>query len=446
MSSHSAGDEEPETPSFGGDEDVQFIKDVADISLLDGHVVGAADAAIKWGHLARKDQVPPENYFTWLLLGGRGSGKTRAGAENIWPEALLRGQRIAVIGPTSGDVRKTCFEGESGLINVIPPELVVNYNRSSLEMWLKGGAYLVGYSSEEPERLRGPQHHRAWCDELGAWRYPDDTWDMMMFGLRLGDDPNVVVTTTPRPIKLLRELLKSDDTLVSRVSTFANAANLPAKILEKLQKKYEGTRLGRQELYAELIDENPYALWKQLLLDETRVTRDAEYERVVVAVDPPVTSGEDADECGIVAVGKSRDHGYVLKDASCQGLSPEGWAGRAVQAYHDLSADAIVAEVNQGGDMVESVIRQVDANVPVIKVHATRGKVVRAEPIAAMYEQKRWHHVGVYAELEDQMCDFTSDFDKTKKGYSPDRVDALVWAGFELFISSDGSKGVARTF
>lgn len=428
--------------------DVQLVTDTVDFSMADDNVVFAADAALAWAAKARPDQLPPSAYFTWLLLGGRGSGKTRAGAENIWPEAAIFGQRIAVIGPTSGDVRKTCFEGDSGLVSVIPQELIKNYNRSSLEMWLKPGingksAYFVGYSSEEPERLRGPQHHRAWCDELGAWRYPDDTWDMMMFGLRLGKDPSVVVTTTPRPIKLLRDLLAADDTMVSRVSTFANSANLPKKILDKLRKKYEGTRLGRQELFAELIDENPYALWKLDCIEETRIRRDVEYERVVVAVDPPVSSTEESDECGIVCCGKARDQGYVLADASCQGLSPEGWAGRAVQLYRDRSADAIVAEVNQGGDMVESVIHQVDPNVPVIKVHATRGKVVRAEPISAMYEQKRWHHVGTFAELEDQMCDFTSDFDKKIKGYSPDRVDALVWAGFDLFIAPDGKKGRA---
>lgn len=429
--------------------DVQYVQDVVDISLLPDEMVYAVDAAVRWTVNARRDQLPPGvGWFTWLLLGGRGSGKTRAGAENIWPVAMLMGERVAVIGPTSGDVRKTCFEGESGLLSVIPSDLIDTYNRSSLEMWLKPGAtghraYFVGYSSEEPERLRGPQHHRAWCDELGAWRYPDDTWDMMMFGLRLGLNPSVLVTTTPRPIKLLRDLLAADDTVVSRVSTFANSANLPEKILAKLRKKYEGTRLGRQELFAELIDDNPYALWKLDNIEATRVRRDVEYERVVIAVDPPVTSTEESDECGIVCCGKAGDHGYVLADASCQGLSPDGWAARAVQLYRDRGADAIVAEVNQGGDMVESVIRQVDRNVPVIKVHATRGKVVRAEPISAMYEQKRWHHVGIFAELEDQMCDFTSDFDKKTKGYSPDRVDALVWAGFDLFIAPDGKKGRA---
>lgn len=390
-----------------------------------------------WVNTARGDQLPPkEAYGTWMLLGGRGSGKTRAGAEETWWPAANEPQRIAVIGPTNNDVRKTCFEGESGLLAVIPKELIKNYNRTSLELWLHNDTYMVGYSSEEPERLRGPQHHRAWCDELAAWRYPDDTWDMMQFGLRLGSDPTVIVTTTPKPIKLVKDLLAEPDTKVMRVSTFANAANLPKKYLDKLKRKYEGTRLGRQELYAELLDDNPWALFKREMIERTRVKKvPVEIVRTVVAIDPPVSTGGDADECGtIVACRGSDGHCYILHDGSTQGLSPDGWGAEAARLYRAYEADRVIGEVNNGGDLIESVIRMVDPDLSYKAVRATRGKVRRAEPVAALYEQGRVHHVGQFGSLEDQMFEFTSDFDTDKMGYSPDRVDALVWAVTELML------------
>lgn len=395
----------------------------------------------EWLLTARPDQLPPPgDWFAWVLLAGRGSGKTRAGAEEMWwPASGSEPERIAVVGPTSNDVRKTCFEGESGLLSVIPRGMVESYNRTSLELWLRNGTYFVGYSSEEPERLRGPQHHRAWCDEFAAWKYLEETWDMLLFGLRLGDDPRVVVTTTPKPSKVLRELLTEEDTRLSRASTFDNAPNLPRKFLEKLRKKYEGTRLGRQELHAEVLDDNPWALWSQQLIDQHRVRQAPTMRRIVVAIDPPVTTGDDADECGIVAAGvdaQSRDtaHCYVLQDLSVQGYSPNEWARRAVDLYHQLEANAIVAEVNNGGELIAEVIRHVDPGVPVVQVRASRGKVIRAEPVAALYEQGRVHHVARFGQLEDQMCDFTTDFDKKVMGYSPDRVDALVWAITNLVV------------
>lgn len=418
---------------------VERLKLTAELSLLPLPELERMVHRQDWLLTARPDQLPPAEYFVWLLMAGRGSGKTRAGAEEMWWPAAQEPQRIAVVGPTFPDVRKTCFEGESGLLSVIPKSIIDTYNRTSLELWLTNGTYFIGYSSEEPERLRGPQHHRAWCDELAAWKYLEATWDMLLFGLRLGDDPNIVVTTTPKPNKVLRDIIAEPDTIVSRASTFDNASHLPAKILEKLRRKYEGTRLGRQELEAEILDDNPYALWNRDVIDASRSTRAPDLRRVVVAVDPPVTSGESSDECGIVTAGVgSDDHGYILDDGSVQGLSPEGWAGEAVRRYYAFQADAIVAEVNQGGDMVESVIRQVDPTIPVIQVRATRGKVVRAEPISALYEQRRVHHVGHLGTLEDQMCDFTSDFDKKRMGYSPDRVDALVWALTELLLEGEG--------
>ena len=409
---------------------------------------------LEWLQQARPKQLPPtEEWLTWLLMAGRGAGKTRSGAEEMWWGAVWEPQRIAVVGPTLADVRKTCFEGESGLLNVIPKSLIKGFNRTSCEMWVHnvdgiGESYFVGYSSEEPERLRGPQHHRAWCDEMAAWRYIEETWDMLQFGLRLGDFPDVVVTTTPRPVGLVRKLLADPSTRISRESTFANEGNLPASFIKTVKEKYEGTRLGEQELHAKLLDDNPYALWNSVLLDATRrKKKQTDYQRIVVAVDPPITSGEDADECGIICAGKYKgpndmDHADVLEDWSLKGQTPQGWATRAVSMYHFFKADCIVAETNQGGDMVESVIHNVDPNVPVKQVKATRGKVVRAEPVSMLYEQKRAHHIGRFAKLEDQMCDFTSDFDKDVFGYSPDRVDALVWAMTELMIEGGDEYGM----
>lgn len=428
---------------------VERMQAQIELTELPLDVLLSLEARQRWFSLARPDQLAPADYFVWLLLAGRGSGKTRSGAEEIWFEASMVPQRIAVIGPTSGDVRKTCFEGESGLLNVIPKELIKQYNRSGAgELWLTSGSYFVGYSAEEPERLRGPQHHRAWCDELAAWRYLEETWDQLLFGLRLGDNPNIIVTTTPKPVGLVRELIKAPDTMISRASTFDNAANLPKKILDKLLAKFEGTRLGRQELNAEILDDNPNALWSIGSIDDNRLGAHPALKRIVVAVDPPASSGPDADECGIVvaAVGmgeRGHERGYVLADFSCQGLSPEGWSSEVRKAYHMFRADCIVAEVNNGGDMVESVIRASDPNIPVRKVHATRGKVRRAEPVAMLYEQARVHHVGRLGQLEDQMCDFTVDFDTKIMGYSPDRVDALVWALTELMVEKETKKKVA---
>lgn len=409
----------------------------------------AADVSRKrWIETARHDQLPPrEPYGTWMLLGGRGSGKTRSGAEETWWPATLAPERIAIVGPTNNDVRKTCFEGESGLLSVIPKHLIHNYNRTSLELWLTNGTYMVGYSSEEPERLRGPQHHRAWCDELAAWRYPDDTWDMLQFGLRLGEDPRVIVTTTPKPIKLVKDLLAEKDTVTYRVSTFANAANLPAKYLTKLKAKYEGTRLGRQELYAELLDDNPWSLFKREMVERNRVKKiPVPLIRTVVAVDPPVSTGDEADECGTIVAARGEDgHCYVICDGSTQGLSPDGWGAEVVKLYHAHMADRVIGEVNNGGDLIESVMRMVDPALSYKAVRATKGKVRRAEPVAALYEQGRVHHVGQFGALEDQMFEFTSDFDTDKMGYSPDRVDALVWAITELMLEETMDMPRVRT-
>jgi predicted phage terminase large subunit-like protein len=299
------------------------------------------------------------------------------------------------------------------------------------------------FSAEEPERLRGPQHDAAVCDELGSWGRPD-TWDMLQFGLRLGRNPRCLVATTPRPTKLIRELLAREgrDVVVTRGSTYENRANLAPGFFDQVIRKYEGTRLGRQELLAEVLEDTPGALWNRDQLDRCRQGRPPALQRVVVAIDPAATSGEDADETGIVIAGKDSDgHGYVLADLSGR-YSPADWAQRAIAAYRTHKADRIVAEVNNGGDMVEATLRMVDPNIPFTAVHASRGKVVRAEPAAALYEQHRVHHVGVFPELEDQMCGFTTDFDRQRAGYSPDRVDALVWALSDLLVNPMKSEGI----
>jgi len=387
---------------------------------------------------ARASQLPPAGAWrAWLLLAGRGFGKSRTGAEQVREWVWLDGyRRLALVGPTAADVRDVMVEGESGLLSVGPPQFRPRYEPSKRRLTWPNGAIATTYSADEPERLRGPQHDAAWCDELAVWRYPE-AWDMLMFGLRLGRDPRVVITTTPKPGKLIRELLAAPTTVVTRGSSYENRDNLAEAFFGQIVRKYEGTRLGRQELNAEILDDVPGALWTRGLLEELRWPAAKElpdFSRVVVAIDPAVTSGEEADETGIVVA--ARDYGgrgYVLDDRSGR-YAPIEWAREAIMLYCKYDAARIVAEVNNGGDLVANTIRMVDENVSFKAVHATRGKVVRAEPIAALYEQKRIFHVGSFPVLEDQQCSFTSDFDRGSAGYSPDRVDALVWAFTELLV------------
>lgn len=361
-------------------------------------------------------------------MAGRGFGKTRTGAE--WARACIesgRYGRVALVAPTAADARDVMVEGESGVLAVCPPENKPLYEPSKRRITWKSGAIATVYSADEPDRLRGPQHDAAWGDELAAWRYPE-TYDMLMFGLRLGNDPKAVFTTTPRPVRLVRDLLLDTDCTVTRGSTYDNRSNLAPAFYKQIVKKYEGTRLGRQELYAEVLDDVEGALWTRSMIKAAATLPDM--TRVIVAVDPAVTSGEDSDETGIVVAGVGVDgSGYVLADRSCR-LSPDGWAKRAVQAYIDFGADRIVAEVNNGGDMVESVLRTVDRSVPFTKVHASRGKRTRAEPVAALYEQGRVTHAAAFPDLEDQLCGWTPE-----SGESPDRLDALVWALTELMLT-----------
>jgi phage terminase large subunit-like protein len=352
-------------------------------------------------------------------------------------------------------------EGEAGILAISPDHERPLYEPSKRRLTWRNGAVATTFSADEPERLRGPQHDAAWCDELGAWRYPE-AWDMLMFGMRLGADPRTVVTTTPRPAKLIRDLVRDPTCVVTRGSSYENRANLAGAFLQQIIKKYEGTRLGRQELNAELLDDVPGALWSRALIEAARPPMGfvmPDLVRVVVAIDPAASSGEDADETGIIVAGKDKDsRGYVLADLSGH-HTPIEWARIAVAAYKSHGADRIVAEVNNGGEMVEATLRVVDDNVAYTAVHATRGKVVRAEPVAALYEQGRIRHMGAFTALEDQMCEFTPDLDRSKpkrdstdpsslgKGgrTSPDRADALVWAFTELLVEEIGSWGIYET-
>jgi phage terminase large subunit-like protein len=393
----------------------------------------ALAARAGWIQKARPQQLTPHgDWATWLILAGRGWGKTRTGAEDAaWYALSTPGARIAVIAPTYSDARDTCIEGESGLRGIIPFQCVEAWNRSLGELILNNGSRFKLFGAEEPERLRGPQHHRAWADELGAWRYPE-TWDQMLFGLRLGESPRAIVTTTPKPTSIIRTLAKNPKTIVTKGSTFDNAANLAPSALAQLRDKYEGTKLGRQELNAEILEEAEGALWNRAMIERARL-KDAPpaFRRVVVAVDPAVTNKAESNLTGIVAAARGVDgRGYVLADASGR-YSPDTWARKAVEQFDSLQADRIVAEGNQGGDLVTHTIQSVRENCPVTIVHASRGKQARAEPIAALYEQNKISHVGTFSELEDQMATWEPLGDQP----SPDRIDALVWALTELMIN-----------
>lgn len=354
----------------------------------------------------------------------------------------MPGSRGALVARTAADTRDVLVEGESGVLAISPPWFKPIYEPSKRRVTWPNGSTATLYSADKPDLLRGPQHHWAVADELAAWRYPD-AWDMLMLGLRLGEHPRVTVATTPRPTKIIRELLKAPTTATTRGSTYDNASNLAPAFMGQIIRRYEGTRLGRQELLAEVLDDVPGALWTRDILDASRVSKAPDLVRVVVAIDPAVTANdESSNETGIIVAGVDRaDHGYVLEDCSLIG-SPAQWAERAVQAYDRWGADRIIAETNQGGDMVEHTIRTAardmaeagrrkSRSVSFRQVRATRGKHTRAEPVSALYEQKRVHHVGMFAELEDQQCTWVPGED------SPDRMDSLVWAMTDLLTLDD---------
>lgn len=400
---------------------------------------------------ARPEQVEPEGAWEiWFLMAGRGFGKTRTGAEWVRKQVEAgEAKRVALVAPTAADYRDVMVEGDSGLLAISRPDFMPEWEPSKRRLTWPNGAIATCYAAETPNRLRGPQHDAFWGDEPAYWKYGPETFDNLQFGLRLGLHPRGVLTSTPKPIRLIREIISDPGTVVTGGSTYDNALNLAAPALRRLQRRYEGTTMGRQELYAELLSEVPGALWRRATIDSLR--RDPaiggvpEMLRVVVAIDPAASKSEDADETGIVAAGLGTDyHGYVLRDVSGR-YHPQEWAQAAIALYHELQADLIVGEVNNGGEMVQTIIATIDPAIPFKAIHASRGKFTRAEPVAALYEQGRVHHlklppredsagrvIPAFEDLEDQMCTWTTDMKE-----SPDRMDAAVYAITELLLSPD---------
>ncbi|WP_093967110.1 DNA-packaging protein [Actibacterium lipolyticum] len=395
---------------------------------------------------ALEHQLPPEgDWRTWVILGGRGAGKTRAGAEWVRAEVegsrpldIGRSRRVALVGETIEQVREVMVFGESGILACSPPDRRPKWEATRKRLVWPNGAVAQVFSAHEPESLRGPQFDAAWVDELAKWKRAEEAWDMLQFGLRLGAAPRQCVTTTPKNVPVLKTILANPSTVQTHAPTEANRAYLAASFLDEVRSRYAGTRLGRQELDGVLLEDAEGALWSSGRLEASRVEDAGELDRVVVAVDPPVTGNAGSDECGILVVG-ARVQGdpqdwraVVLEDASVAAASPTTWAEAAIDALRRHGAERLVAEVNQGGDLVESVIRQVDPLVPYRAVRASRGKVARAEPVAALYEQGRVQHMRGLGDLEDQMCLMTAQGFRGKG--SPDRVDALVWALHDLMI------------
>lgn len=394
-----------------------------------------------WQVIGRPEQqLPPGDWTYWLIKAGRGFGKTRTGAETV-RQWIADGRRyVNLIGATADDARDIMVQGESGILAVCPRWERPEYKPSQRKLIWPNGAESLIFTADEPDRLRGKQHDGLWCDEVAAWRYAD-SWDQAKFGLRLGAKPQAVLTTTPRPTRLIREIMADPATITTNGSTYDNRANLAPSFFSAVLAKYEGTRLGRQEIAGEVLDDNPGALFKRADIDKARVLRAPEMTRIVVAIDPAATSTEGADDTGMVPAGVAMIdgvlHGYILADLTCH-ETPMGWARKAVGAYHELKADRVIGEANNGGDMIEAVIRSVDQNVSYRKVTATRGKDIRAEPVAALYEQGRIHHVGDLGKLEDEMCEWDP---ADKSARSPNRMDAMVWAITELMLS-DKTTGI----
>jgi phage terminase large subunit-like protein len=396
-----------------------------------------------WALNARPEQLPPPgDWRTWLVMGGRGSGKTRAGAEWVHDMASTAKQpvRFALVAETLADAREVMIDGISGIWRIarrFRPQFEITRRRL---VWPNGSVAQL-FSSEDPDSLRGPQFDYAWCDELAKWKHAQETWDMLQFGLRLGVHPRQMVTTTPRPVPLIRSLIDDAGTVTTCISTRANAENLASGFVAAVEKRYGGTRLGRQELDGELIADREDALWNREMLERLRLRNPGPLGRIVVAVDPPAAEKASGSCCGIVVAGlDATGRGVVLADLSVDNASPGEWGNAVVRAFRRFQADRVVAEVNQGGDMVTAILRSIDTSLPVTNVRATRGKFLRAEPVAALYEQGRVAHAGTFAALEDQMCDFGPD--GLSGGGSPDRLDALVWALTALMLGSRGEPRV----
>jgi phage terminase large subunit-like protein len=399
-----------------------------------------------WWFWGRKNQFQPAgHWYCWLVLAGRGFGKTRMGVE--WIKTCVEGdsplsspknspQHIALIGQTQADGRDVIIEGESGFLANCRPGFRPKFEVSKRRLVWPNGIIAHLYSADEPDQLRGPQHHLAWGDELAKWKNGEECWSNLLFGLRLGKYPRVMVTTTPRPIQLLQKIIADPKTFITKGSTFDNSSNLSPVFIQQITRLYEGTRLGKQELDGELLEDVVGALWSHDLIDSGRCSEPENLVRIVVAVDPPVSHKKTSDACGIIVAGMDvNGHVYILADRSQKGLSPLGWAREALKAYRDYSADRLVAEVNNGGDLVEAVLRQIDDTVSYKAVHATRGKILRAEPVAALYERRLVHHTSPMKALEREMCHFTGASGES----SPDRLDAMVWAVTDLAINPTSS-------
>jgi phage terminase large subunit-like protein len=402
--------------------------------------IGAEKLRTHWALWAHPGQLAPSgDWRTWLLLAGRGYGKSRAGAE--WVRGLAEGDgaaRIALVGATLNEARSIMVEGDSGLLTIAPHDNRPKWEPSRNRLTWRNGAQATLFSGENPDGLRGPQHHYAWCDELAKWAYGQATWDNLQMGLRLGDKPMALVTTTPRPIALIRALMTEQQVAVTRGAMVDNPF-LPEAFITAMERAYAGTRLGRQELDGEMIADLPGALWTRDQIEACRVRAAPMFKRVVVAVDPPAGVGDGADACGIIACGLGEDGcGYVIEDASLQGATPEGWARAVAACVARHGADRLIAESNQGGAMVASVLRGAGLSLPVKLIHASRGKVARAEPVAALYEAGRVAHIGAFPMLEDELCGLMAGGAYEGSGRSPDRADALVYALTELML------GVAR--
>jgi phage terminase large subunit-like protein len=404
-----------------------------------------------WEMFARPEQLPPAgDWRIWLIMAGRGFGKTRAGAE--WVRRIAESEpnaRIALISTSLSEARAVMVEGDSGILACCPPERRPVFEPSLKRLRFPNGAQAYLFSAAEPESLRGPQHSHAWCDEVGKWPLAHDRatrcWDNLLMGLRLGDGPRIAVTTTPRAVPLVQRLLKqeeSGDLAITRGSTFDNAANLAGRFLTAIESEFAGSQLARQEIGGELLSDIEGALWSRALFERSRETGEAtRVRRMVVAVDPPASA--HGDDCGIIVASLSEDGiARVHADCSLAKAAPDQWAAAVANAAREWAADRVIAEANQGGAMVESVLRAADHSLPVKLVHASRGKVARAEPVAALYAAGKVRHCGVFARLEDQLCGLMVGGDYAGPGRSPDRADALVWALTELLLHPATRPGI----
>ena len=391
-----------------------------------------------WRLYARPHQVPDHNeWLIWLLLGGRGSGKTRTGAEWVREQVHVHGcSRIALVAPSYNDAREVMLEGESGLLHIGYPSERPSFSPSRRRLDWPNGAQGYIYTTEDPDGLRGPQFDAAWADEFCAWSYPEATLSNLRLALRLGDFPQLVMTTTPKPIPALKALMKTKGLLISQGKTSDNADNLAPSFMSAMEEAYGGTRLGRQELSGEFIEDLDGALWTRAMLEDAFASQPESFSKIILAIDPPVTSGERSDACGLIIAGRVGEgraaKAYILHDGTLQGRSPEGWARAAIDLARGWDVDYVLAEVNQGGELVTSVLRMFDPDIPIRTVHASRGKTARADPVAALYEQGRVHHCGRFTALEDELAAIGTSGLKR----SPDRADALVWAVTDLLLKS----------